>query len=176
MVFMHRNTNERSALYPRELPTLILKTFFLSCGIPIPHRDSTGLLSHHQHHGEQPQTRRAPLGSGGGITTGSYWHVQDPGQLHIPGREAGVFSLIKPDANHLAAATAAAQEKGTKQYIRGEPQEGTGELGRFTKCDRNKRPLRPAQPRLATSPSPNGEEFFNKVTPPLPLFSPPLKD
>ena len=57
--------------------------------------------------------------------------MQDPGQLHIPGREAGVFPLIKPDVIHLAAATAAAQGKAAKQYIRGEPrkeQESWGDL------------------------------------------------
>ena len=38
----------------------------------------------------------------GATTTGSAWQVQDPGQLHIPGREAGVFPLIKPDLIYLA--------------------------------------------------------------------------
>ena len=55
--------------------------------------------------------------------------MQDPIQLHIPGREAGVFPLIKPDAIHLAAATAAAQGKAAKQYIRVEPRKEQGSWG-----------------------------------------------
>ena len=36
----------------------------------------------------------------------SAWQAQDLGKLHTPHREAGGFRLVKPDAIHLAGATA----------------------------------------------------------------------